>query len=320
MDYLKLTTIERPGKKLILLICAIASLFTSCSHQDQKAESRIATGSLIALPNTYITTSESSRRQDWFNNHKLPIISSLTSDEAGVPTNKKVDFKSLKVAVDFFEKLIINQAGKDTITGVRVYFASMPLGSAKSGRLTLIFGATAGKDTADVQNYYGFKNGELDSNKLDTATVRPWVHNYQLNIRPKLLTTMDVKDPCKETKHVWFSLAQIKSIIIEMKYQMGRHPEIVKGFGVRFTSYTDQDYSFLSLKPVPHHKRITIGFTFIDWEGEDIGIKQIDATEFLERLKITKMQKGLGGDTFDTGDPTPPPSTGNKAELDVSDE
>jgi hypothetical protein len=31
------------------------------------------------------------------------------------------------------------------------------------------------------------------------------------------------------------------------------------------------------------------------------------------------MERFLG-DTFDTGDPTPPPSSGNKEELDISDE
>jgi hypothetical protein len=318
MNYLKLINLEKPRRNLVLLFCAIVFILTSCSNQQAKIQ--IATDTLKVLPNTYITTNESNRRQDWFNNHKLPIIAGLTINEAGVPVDKKLDFKNLQAAINFFEMLTLNQAGQDTTTGIRVYFASAPLESGKSGKLTLIFAATAGKDTSDVKNYYRFKNGDLDSNKLDTVTAKAWVHNYQLNIRPKLSNTMDIKDPGAETKHIWFSLEQINSIIIEMKYQRDRHSEIVKGFGVRFTSYTDQDYSFLSTKPVPHYKRLTIGFTFVDWEGDDIGIKQIDATEFFERLKITKKQKGTGGDTLDTGDPTPPPSNDNKAALDVSNQ
>ncbi len=317
MNYLKLIDFKKTVRWGGLFICSISLTLTSCRNQQAKISIAADT---TPLPITYITTNESNGRQAWFNNHKLPIIDALTINEAGVPVDKKLDFKNLKAAIDFFEMLILNQVGQDTTTGIRVYLASAPLNTDKCGKLTLIFTATAGKDTSDLKNYYRFKNGELDNNKLDTVTAKVWVQNYQLNIRPNLLKTMDVKDPGKETKHIWFSKEQIKSIIGEMGYQMAIHQEIVNGFGIRFTSYTDRDYMSFNHKWIRHHKRLTIGFTFIDWENEDIGIKQIDAADFKRRSTITKGLPRFHGDTFDTGDPTPPPSNDNKAALDVSNQ
>jgi hypothetical protein len=50
-------------------------------------------------------------------------------------------------------------------------------------------------------------------------------------------------------------------------------------------------------------------------KNRDIGIEDIDSEEFNYRYELTKDK--FMGDTFDTGDPTPPPSTDDKAALDV---
>ena len=313
MNYLKLIDLEKSRWSLIILIYAISFIFTSC--KNQQAKSQIATDSLYALPNTYVTTNESGRRLDWFDKYKYPVLDSMTWKEEGVHETKKLNFDSLDIAIKFFDLLISSTSNKDSITGVRVYFASQTLKSAGCGKLTLIFTATAGDKSADVGKYYTFNKEVFDANFLDIKTAKEWVSNYQQKKWVNLSKyTMDAADTCKyESKHIFFSLKQIKSIIDEMKYQQAKHSAIVKGFGVRFASYTDQNYISLSMKHIRYHKRLTIGFTFIDWEGEDIGIKQIDAGEFLKRLKFTKEHKDTRGDTFDTGIPAPPPSDTQEA-------
>lgn len=307
MNYQKLINLKKSRKSMVLFIFTIAFMLTSC--QNKQAKVLIATG-ITPLPITYVTTNESGKRQEWFDRYKYPFLDTLTMNEEGVHETKQLNFNSLDLAIKFFDSLIVHRPNKDSTTGVRVYFASQTLNPGGCGKLTLIFTATAGTKNADVGNYYAFKNEVLDTNILDFKTAKEWVDNYQQKKRVKLSQyTMDSRDTCKEeSKHILFSLQQIKSIIAEMQYQKIKHSKIVKGFGIRFASYTDQDYVFLSIKPVKYHKRLTIGFTFIDWENDDIGIKQIDATEFLERLKYTKDHKDTRGDTFDTGVPAPPPS------------
>ncbi|WP_025142841.1 hypothetical protein [Pedobacter jeongneungensis] len=313
MNYLKLIDLEKSRRSLLILTSAIAFIFTSC--KNQQAKSQVATDSLYALPNTYVTTNESGRRLDWFDKYKYPVLDSMTWKEERVHETKKLNFDSLDIAIKFFDSLISGTSSKDTITGVRVYFASQTLKPGGCGKLTLIFTATVGYRKTDVGKYYTFNKEVFDASLLDTKTAKEWVSNYQQKKWVNLSKyTMDATDTCKyESKHIFFSLKQIKSIIDEMKYQQAKHSAIVKGFGVRFASYTDQDYLFLNIKPIKYHKRLTIGFTFIDWEGEDIGIKQIDAGEFLQRLQYTKEHKDTRGDTFDTGIPAPPPSDTKEA-------
>ncbi|WP_412468425.1 hypothetical protein [Pedobacter sp. KLB.chiD] len=316
MNYLKLIVLQKSIRSLIMLTSAIAFIFTSC--KNQQAKSKIAKDSLLVLPNTYVTTNESGKRLNWFDRYKYQVLDSMTLKDEGIHETRKLNFDSLDAAIKFFDSLISNKSTKDTITGVRIYFASQTLKPGGCGKLTLIFTATAGDQHADTGEYYAFNKEVFDSNLLDVDTAKKWVGNYQQKKWVNLSKyTMDSTDTCQyESKHIFFSVKQIRSIIDEMKYQKKKHPAIVKGFGVRFASYTDQDYISISMKPIRYHKRLTIGFTFIDWEGEDIGIKQIDAGEFLQRLKFTKDNKDTQGDTFDTGIPAPPPPNTKEA-LDV---
>ncbi|MBE5321088.1 hypothetical protein IM793_18120 [Pedobacter sp. MR2016-19] len=321
MNYLKLIDLGRKTIGQTLLMCIIALIFTACEGRQTTTLASTKADSLL-LPRTYITTDESNRREDWFNTHKLPIINDLTIDDTGDPGMNKLNFNNLFEAIGFLNFLIDNKSynDQDTITGVRVYFASPTIKQGKCGKLTLIFSPTSnGKH--DIKNYYAFRNGKLDEKMLELDTAKAWVNNYQLNIREKLSdSTMDPKDTCKkETKHIWFSKEQIESIVEEMKYQIKTHGDSVEKLGVRFISYTDKDYVFKHFPIVRHHQRMTICFTFINKQGKDVGIEQIDSAEFQKRLDYTIKNK-RAGDTFDTGDPTPPPSTGNKAALDVSDQ
>lgn len=320
MNDLKLIDPGKLKRSLALFFCSVVLMFTACKSGKQSASIALAdsTSSALPLPGTYVTTNESNKREDWFNNNKLIVIDRFTINGAGT-LRKNMDFKDLDAAIVFFE-LLLKSNGKDTTTGVRVYFASPIIQPDKCGPLTVIFTATSGVDTVDVANYYAFKDGDLDLNKLDVKTAEDWVRNYQSKIRPALSKeTMDINDTCKEeTKHIWFSKKQISEIIREMVYQKKTHAQIVEGFGVRFMSYTDQDYLSINSKLIKYHKRMTVGFTFIDWQKEDIGIKQINAAEFKERFGSTEKRSGFRGDTFDTGVPAPPPPGNESMEaLDI---
>ncbi|SDD86002.1 hypothetical protein [Pedobacter soli] len=273
------------------------------------------------LPSTFVTKQESSYRELWFNTYKYPILNTITLLQEGESENRKLDFGDIDVAITFFEQLITGLGGED---GVRVYFASPSsdgnVYNGKCGILTVIFATTCGADKVDSKSYYAFSGKTFD--KIQEDQARRWVHNYQNVKRNILFETLSDNDRTKlirETKHVWFSLVQITETLEEMKYQKAKAGGMVTGFGVRFVSYTNQDYSFP--KPVPsaeeRRQRLTIAFSFMNGK-KDIGIEDIDVVEFNERLALT--EKRFYGDTFDTGDPTPPPSTGNKADLDVSDE
>ena len=271
------------------------------------------------LPSTFVTKQESNNREKWFNDTKYPILNIITSLQEGEQENKKLDFEDISVAIDFFNLLITNLKNDD---GVRVYFAS-PSGDGtvtkdKCGKLTLIFGTTIGIDKADNKIYYAYNGKTFDIIPEDQA--RSWVYNYQNVKRNILFDTLSKNDRSKvikETKHIWFSFLQMKQTVEEMEYQSKKAGGTVNGFGIRFVSYTDQDYYFP--KPVAgleeRRQRLTIAFTFMNG-NKDIGIEDIDSGEFNERLRSTI--KWSLGDTFDTGDPTPPPSTNNKENLDVS--
>nr|WP_315423840.1 hypothetical protein [uncultured Pedobacter sp.] len=314
MNYQKLIDLKRTGRWVVLFICSITLMFLSCRNQQAK----VSTADTIPLPITYVTKIESEIRQNWFDKYKYPILDSMTMKDEGVNETKGLNFKGLDAAIKFFDSLIVNKPNKDTTTGVRIYFAAQPLKLNGCGKLTLIFTATAGAKNVDGGDYYAFKNENLDINLLDIKTAKEWVYNYQQKKRLELSKyTMDTNDPCKETKHIFFSLKQIKSIIAEMKYQKGKHSSLATGFGVRFTSYTDTDYIDLLSKKIQYHKRLTIGFTFMSGNN-DIGIEDIDPAEFKERLEATTRNKDrFIGDTFDTGVPAPPPPTNdNMAALD----
>ncbi|WP_293310034.1 hypothetical protein [Pedobacter sp. UBA5917] len=274
------------------------------------------------LPITFVTKEESNKREQWFDNFKYPVLNIITLLQEGVQENTKLDFEDITSAIDFFNRLIAGLE-KDT-DGVRMYFAS-PSGSGKveagkCGILTLIFCATKGAEKSDVKIYY-----TLDRKKVITIPeneARDWVHNYQnvkRNILFETLSDFDRLNNCKETKHVWFSLRQMKETIHEMECQSERSSKI-SGFGIRFVSYTNQDYYFPEPKEEEFKKRqrLTLAFTFMDTLKLDIGIEDINKEEFDQRYEATIHE--IYGDTFDTGDPTPPPPTGNKADLDVLDE
>lgn len=315
MNDQKLICLKRRRIAQALLIPIISLIITSCATKKKAEASKV--DSLIDIPITYVTTSESNKRQDWFFKYKYPVLDAITLKDEGEHETRKLDFKDLEKASAFFD-LLIAKAGVEKEAGVRVYFASHSL-TNRNGKLTLIFNNTTGAGKIDVENYYAFKDGILLPEQLDFKTAQEWVMKYQQGKRIKLSgSTMDVRDP-EETKHIWFSIDKINSIKKEIVYQKDHHSNIVKGFGVRFLSYTDQDYIFLNPKAKQYYKRLTIGFSFIDWENDDIGIRQIDQAEFFERLQNTIKNKILDGGNLDTGDPTPPPSTDNRARLDVSD-
>ena len=314
MNDLKLIGFEKPKWNFKLFLCVIVFMFSACKS-EKKANT--AANDSVSLPITYVTTSESNKRQDWFFKYKYPVLDAITLKDEGEHETRKLDFKDLEEASTFFD-LLIAKAGVEKEAGVRVYFASHSLTNG-NGRLTLIFNNTTGTGKIDVENYYAFKDGVLLPKQLDFKTAQEWVMKYQQGKRIKLSgSTMDIRDP-EETKHIWFSIDKINSIKKEIVYQKEHHSNIVKGFGVRFLSYTDQDYIFLNPKAKQYYKRLTVGFSFIDWENDDIGIRQINQAEFFERLQNTIKNKILDGGNLDTGDPTPPPSTDNRARLDVTD-
>jgi len=275
---------------------------------------------LRPLPSTYVTALESANREKWFIDFKYPILDALTFKEEGENETKKLDFKDIESAIKFFTR-ILEDVPAGLINGVRVYFASPSIDgtvtTGKCGKLTLIFVATAGISGADVASaYYSFKDGDFVPIAEDLA--REWVHNYQNIKRPMLFKTLsdqDITDRSKETKHIYFSYDQFNDTLEEMVYQNKNHGNIVKGFGIRFTSYTNQNYQVGHSKPIKHRRRMTIGFTFIDNNGNDIGIQDINPIEFNERVAIKFVD-----DTMDSGDPTPPPPTNNGENLDVGPE
>ncbi|QXU43138.1 hypothetical protein [Pedobacter sp. D749] len=274
------------------------------------------------LPCTFVTKQESNYREQWFNYYKYPILNTITSLQEGMQENNRLDFENIVSAIEFFKLLKENFKTKDD--GVRVYFASPSsdgtVTRGKCGVLTLIFGITEGIDKVDNKNYFAYNGKTFDKVQEDQARI--WVHNYQNVKRGILFETLSENDRlnvCPETKHIWFSLLHITQTLEEMETQVAKPGSKVTGFGIRFVSYTNLAYSFP--KPVSddeeRKQRLTIAFTFMSGK-KDIGIEDIDSDEFNERLEITINK--FRGDTFDTGDPTPPPSSGNKAALDVSDQ
>jgi hypothetical protein len=273
------------------------------------------------LPITFVTKEESNKREQWFDNFKYPVLNIITLLQEGVQENNKLDFEDIQSAIDFFNLLIADL--KEHNDGVRMYFASPSsngkVEAGKCGILTLIFCATRGIEKSDVKTYYVLERKKVRTILEEEA--RSWVHNYQnvkRNILFETLSDFDRLNNCKETKHIWFSLQQMLETIHEMECQSERSNKIT-GFGIRFVSYTDQDYYFPEPKEEEFKKRqrLTLAFTFMDTLKLDIGIEDINKEEFDRRYDATIH--GVHGDTFDTGDPTPPPSTGNKAALDVSD-
>ena len=267
------------------------------------------------LPSTFVTKQESNKRAQWFNDYKYPILNILTSLQEGKQENKKLDFENIKVAIDFF-KLLRNSIKEGE--GVRAYFASKSGdGSVKEGKcglLTLIFNATTGANNSDVKNYYAYNGKTFD--KIQEDKARAWVHKYQSVKRPGLFETLSESDRLKgnrETKHIWFSFVQMDQTIKEMEYQVSKPGSRVTGFGIRFVSYTDQDYWFPKPEPLKYERRqrLTIAFTFINDKKEDIGIEDLGGDEFNERLRLTVDR--FIGDTFDTGIPAPPPSDTREA-------
>ncbi|MEH3114272.1 hypothetical protein [Pedobacter terrae] len=272
------------------------------------------------LPKTFVTKQESNYRELWFNNYKYPILNVITSLQENEQETRKIDFANIDAAIDFFTKL---SDGLKKDDGVRVYFASPSIDGNvykdKCGILTLIFVKTTGVNNIDDGNYYAFNGKTFD--KIEEDQARLWVHNYQNIKRSILFETLSDNDRTNfihETKHVWFSAEQMTQTRDEMIYQKGKAGSMVTGFGIRFVSYTNLAYSFP--KPVSgaedRKQRLTIGFTFMN-KNRDIGIEDIDSEEFSYRYELTVNR--FIGDTFDTGDPTPPPSTDNMATLDVSD-
>jgi hypothetical protein len=271
-----------------------------------------------SLPSTYITNVESQTRAKWFKDFKYPILNALTLLQEKKQENEKLDFSDTKTAIDFFKLLLTDDENGNKINGVRAYFASPAsddsVGQDKCGILTLIFAATTGMNSSDVPIYYILENGSFKG--IEEEIAKNWVHNYQLIKREHLFKTLcdqDTIDNSKETKHVFFSYDQIMDTLEEIEYQIGSHADIVKGFGIRFTSYGNQNYQVGHSKPVKHKRRLTIGFTFINGKQEDIGIEDIDPAEFQLRCG-----KSFRSDTMDSGDPTPPPPTNNGENLDVS--
>lgn len=271
------------------------------------------------LPCTFVTKQESNYREQWFNYYKYPILNTITLLQEGMQENNKLDFENIVSAIDFFKLLKGNLKTKED--GVRVYFASPSIdgtvASGKCGLLTLIFGITEGADKVDNKNYFAYNGKTFD--KIQEAQARIWVHNYQNVKRAILFETLSENDRlnnCQETKHIWFSSLQITQTLEEMEIQAAKPENKVTGFGIRFVSYTNLSYSFP--KPVSDQEerkqRLTIGFTFMNGK-KDIGIEDINKEEFDQRYNETIH--GFYSDTFDTGDPTPPPSTDDKAALDV---
>jgi len=272
------------------------------------------------LPITFVTKEESGKREQWFNNFKYPILNIITLLQEGVQENYKLDFEDIQSAIVFFKQLTTNLKEED---GVRMYFASPSADGTvkkdKCGLLTIIFCATIGAEKSDIKNYYTLSRKTVIPIQEDRA--REWVHNYQ-NVKRKILfetlSDSDRLNNCKETKHVWFSLQQMRQTINEMECQSLNQKNIVTGFGIRFVSYTNQDYYFPKPKPSEFEKRqrLTIAFTFTNALTLDIGIEDIDKEVFEQRLETTI--NGFFGDTFDTGFPAPPPSgDGSMAALDI---
>lgn len=274
------------------------------------------------LPITFVTKEESEKREQWFNEHNFPILDALTLLQEGQHENTRFDFKDIETAIKFFKLLIEDRKDGD---GVRVYIASPSgdgsVGQGKCGVLTLFFVATTGYKKQDVGPYFSFDNKKFY--QISPGEAERGVHNYQLIKRKhlfKTLSDLDILNIGRETKHIWFSLTQMEQTIKEMECQRIRHSNIVNGFGIRFTSYTNEDYLFLESK-TPEYKlrrRLTIYFTFIHINQKDIGLEDIDHDEFNQRLETTR--DGFLGDTFDTGVPAPPPppptGTDNMAALD----
>jgi len=270
------------------------------------------------LPKTFVTKQESNYRELWFNYYKYPILNVITSLQEGEQETRKIDFVNIDAAIDFFNKLT---KGIEENDGVRVYFASPSrdgnVYKDKCGLLTLIFVKTNGVNHLDDKTYYAFNGKTFD--KIEEDQARLWVHNYQNIKRNILFETLSDNDRTNfihETKHVWFSSEQMIQTRDEMIYQKGKAGSMVTGFGIRFVSYTNLAYSFPKRVSgaEDRRQRLTIGFTFMN-KNRDIGIEDIDSEEFNYRYELTKDK--FMGDTFDTGDPTPPPSTDDKAALDV---
>lgn len=271
------------------------------------------------LPSTYVTAAESRKREKWFNDFKYPILDQLTMKQEGGHENKKLDFADIQSAISFFKTTILNLKSNDD--GVRVYFSSPAsdgsINNGKCGKLTIVFVPTKFANNEELL-YYKFDKGTFI--QTDLADAVKGIHNYQLLKRDYLFNSLSYNDRLdgnKETKHIWFSLDQMQQTIKEMEDQQQAHGNIVKGFGIRFVAYTNKDYLFLTSKPpiAKRRQRLTICFTFIDANGNDIGIQEINPAEFNERLRVTKQR--MLDDTFDTGVPAPPPpGETNKAPLD----
>jgi len=325
MNDLKLN-LKRPKRILEILICVAVSIFTSCTSNHGKTQnkskiSKVAADSLRKLPITYVTDTESINRQSWFDNHKYPILNTMTLKQEGEQENRGLDFYDIKTAIDFFRPLV---KGLQSDDGILIYFASPSsdgsVNKGKCGRLTLFLVVTTGPEKREKLPYYKFDFTKKTFVAIELSEARNGVQNYQLTKRKALFETLynqDKLDSCKETKHIWFNKEQMNETVKEMEYQSQKPGSKVDGFGIRFVSYTDKDYSFLGseLPKYTLRQRLTIGFTFIK-NNQDVGIEVIDEDEFKKRLEITK-NRFLGG-TFDTGFPAPPPpKNDNMAALDV---
>jgi DNA-directed RNA polymerase subunit F len=174
------------------------------------------------------------------------------------------------------------------------------------------------------------------------------------------LTSDDQNNKCFETKHVWFDKTKITELKNEIIEHLKRDIKAgLKIKLVSYTDEKEVDGVFGQKVPQIYQQRLTIDFVFTDKGGDEvymdedtlvlrtiatiynIGQPFIDDEDIWEELfsppynktKLDRILEELSRDkyknwkkalndlyTMDTGDPTPPPSSGNKEGLDTSDE
>lgn len=226
------------------------------------------------------------------------------------------------------------------------------------GRFNFIFVCTVNKE--DYGNYYRVKEGEVAQISEDKARswVKNYqMTNGKRDTLKRTLSTADSNLGSLETKHVWFDRDKTIELKQEIDYQA--KDAGLKIRLVSYTDESLINGAFGGKIPQKHKQRLTIEFVFTDKHGSDVYVDDesintrklltlIDKSSFfLEKDDIWKnlltlpysekkwnkilellnsedyrsLQKRINDYyTMDTGDPTPPPSSGNKAALDVSDQ
>jgi len=225
------------------------------------------------------------------------------------------------------------------------------------GRFNFILVCTVNKK--DYGKYYRIKEGKIAEILEDNARrwVRNYqMPNGKRDTLKRTLFATDSNLGSFETKHVWFNKDKTIELKQEIGYQTKDAGLKIKL--VSYTDEDLINGTFGGKIPQKHKQRLTVEFVFTDAHGNDIYIDDatintrklltlIDKRSFfLEKGDIWKnlltlpyteekwnkilellnsedyrtLQKRVNDYyTMDTGDPTPPPSTGNKAELDISD-